>query len=68
MTKTQATATVPELDADTDTACLACRHPWEMHDAIATRYCRATTAGHRERGCVCGMAARQGALVPKGIG
>lgn len=66
MTKTEATATVPELDAGT--ACVACRHPWEMHDAIATRYCRATTAGHRERGCVCGIAAPQGALVPKGIG
>lgn len=68
MTKTQETATLPEFEVDADTTCVACGHPWEMHDAIATRYCKATTAGHRERGCVCGMASGQGPLAPKGIG
>lgn len=52
MTQSEATATVTEIDT-TGTACAACPHPLETHDVIATRYCKATTARHRERGCVC---------------
>ena len=33
--------------------CAACPHPWAAHDAIGTRYCAATSAGHFNRGCVC---------------
>jgi hypothetical protein len=34
-----------------------CGHAPEVHDAIATRYCGATIAGHLERGCICPAAA-----------
>ena len=30
-----------------------CGHPIADHDAIATRYCRATTTGALPRGCMC---------------
>lgn len=52
MTQSEATAALIEIDTPV-TACAACPHPQKTHDAIATRYCNATTAGHRERGCVC---------------
>jgi hypothetical protein len=35
------------------TACPACPHPLDTHDAIDLRFCRATTAGSRTRGCTC---------------
>jgi hypothetical protein len=31
----------------------ACGHLDAEHDAIATRYCLATTTGHLDRGCIC---------------
>jgi hypothetical protein len=34
-------------------ACAACTHPLEDHDAIATRFCRATVTARLDRGCVC---------------
>jgi hypothetical protein len=34
-------------------ACPACPHPVAMHDAIGTRFCRATTAHTLSRGCAC---------------
>nr|WP_269756651.1 RGCVC family protein [Amycolatopsis aidingensis] len=33
--------------------CAACRHPRDLHDQIADRYCAATIAGRFSRGCVC---------------
>lgn len=33
--------------------CPACPHPVATHDAIGTRFCRATTANTLSRGCVC---------------
>jgi len=39
------------------TRCPSCPHPLGTHDAIARRYCAATTAGAAtDRGCVCGTA------------
>jgi hypothetical protein len=34
-------------------ACPACPHPVAIHDAIGTRFCRATTANTLSRGCAC---------------
>lgn len=34
-------------------ACAACPHVWEAHDPISVRYCTATAAAGRQRGCVC---------------
>jgi hypothetical protein len=33
--------------------CGMCLHPLESHDAIATRYCEATSSSGLARGCVC---------------
>lgn len=33
--------------------CGMCLHPLECHDAIATRYCEATSSSALARGCVC---------------
>lgn len=33
--------------------CTACGHPQAAHDAIAARFCTATTASYFARGCVC---------------
>jgi hypothetical protein len=53
------TATTP-ADAPEETrpenACPSCPHPLDSHDVIARRFCAATSAGHLERGCVCGAA------------
>jgi hypothetical protein len=51
------TAPVPDAPEvpRSDTECPSCAHPLGMHDAIARRYCAATTAGRAaDRGCVCG--------------
>lgn len=32
-----------------------CGHSWGRHDAIALRYCNATTSGNLVRGCVCAV-------------
>lgn len=51
-----------QLDVVTDTdsaaaepspACLACGHDVADHDAIGSRYCRATEAQALARGCIC---------------
>jgi hypothetical protein len=34
-------------------ACAVCPHPLDGHDAIASRFCRATVQAELERGCVC---------------
>jgi hypothetical protein len=34
-------------------ACPACPHLLAKHDAIGTRFCRATTAKTLSRGCAC---------------
>jgi hypothetical protein len=46
-------ATTPPTDARTDSACAACPHDREAHDAIGTRFCSATSARGLHRGCVC---------------
>jgi len=30
-----------------------CPHPLDQHDAIAQRFCTATSAGALSRGCIC---------------
>ena len=49
----QATSGTAEVDVLDTAACPACPHPLETHDAIDLRFCRATTAGARSRGCTC---------------
>ncbi|HEY2060693.1 MAG TPA: RGCVC family protein [Amycolatopsis sp.] len=39
-----------------ENACPSCPHPLDSHDVIARRFCTATSAGHLDRGCVCGAA------------
>jgi hypothetical protein len=43
--------------ADDPQATCVCGHLFAQHDAIATRYCDATTAGGLARGCVCRVTA-----------
>lgn len=43
----------PDIAVDTSASCPVCPHPQHTHDAISSRYCAATAAGNRERGCVC---------------
>jgi hypothetical protein len=33
--------------------CDMCPHPLDQHDAIARRFCTATSAGALSRGCIC---------------
>jgi hypothetical protein len=33
--------------------CMACGHPSDRHDRIASRYCEATIVSALTRGCVC---------------
>lgn len=42
-----------ETDDTAEAACAACPHAPDSHDAIARRYCTATTAGGFNRHCVC---------------
>ena len=45
-----------ELDQAQDAAtvcCDMCPHPLDQHDAIARRFCTATSAGALSRGCIC---------------
>lgn len=44
---------VPGAGAPDLAVCPACPHPAALHDAIGTRFCRATTAKTLSRGCVC---------------
>ena len=41
------------LDLITSKTQCPCGHPFDLHDAIATRYCNATAEGNLSRGCVC---------------
>lgn len=41
----------PSESAEADMC--GCGHPHAQHDAVASRYCAATTAGSMTRGCVC---------------
>lgn len=41
-------APIPDVAAE-----CPCGHPRANHDAIATRYCEATTAGALPRDCIC---------------
>ncbi|MCU1606372.1 MAG: hypothetical protein JWP46_2837 [Modestobacter sp.] len=50
------TTTLRQPAADPDAragTCPACPHPLADHDPIGLRFCRATTAGAVNRGCVC---------------
>jgi hypothetical protein len=45
-----------ELEQAEDAAnvcCDICSHPLDQHDAIAQRFCTATSAGALSRGCIC---------------
>ena len=43
-----------EQAQDAATACCdMCPHPLDQHDAIAQRFCTATSAGELSRGCIC---------------
>ena len=46
-------AGVPDLDVLDMATCPACPHPLVTHDAIGTRFCRATIARALPRGCTC---------------
>jgi hypothetical protein len=48
----------PVKDDNTVLACEACGHDLSLHDAIATRYCLASSAQAGKRGCVCSDAAK----------
>jgi hypothetical protein len=47
------TTTLLEPASADRATCAACPHPLAEHDPIGLRFCRATTAGNVERGCVC---------------
>ena len=34
-------------------SCGACAHGWSSHDALGVRFCTATMASARPRGCIC---------------
>jgi hypothetical protein len=45
-----------ELEQAQDAAtvcCDMCQHPLDQHDAIAQRFCTATSAGALSRRCIC---------------
>jgi hypothetical protein len=42
-----------DAGAEPDGCCIACHHPHDSHDAIASRYCQATVAQALTRGCIC---------------
>ena len=44
-----------DLRPENEEKCSACAHPRDAHDAIGTRFCRATIAGGLARGCACGV-------------
>ena len=44
---------IPDLDVLDMATCPACPHPLVTHDAIGTRFCRATIARALPRGCIC---------------
>ena len=44
---------VPDLDVLDMEICPACPHPLATHDAIGTRFCRATIVRVSPRGCTC---------------
>jgi hypothetical protein len=54
---THTAETTDRQDDSTATAaaasCPACPHPLAEHDPIGSRFCRATTAGGFDRGCIC---------------
>jgi len=43
----------PIKDEKADGVCAVCPHPWAAHDSIGVRYCSATIADERPRGCIC---------------
>ena len=45
--------------------CGACAHAWDAHDALGARYCTATMASTRERGCICLRGGRIPAPAPR---
>jgi hypothetical protein len=47
------TTTTPAPAVDVSGACDVCQHPLRAHDAIASRFCRATTSQSLTRNCVC---------------
>jgi hypothetical protein len=55
MPTTSAPATTAEADPiiSAPATCAVCPHPWDAHDSIGVRYCTASAAAGRQRGCVC---------------
>jgi hypothetical protein len=49
-------------DEVTVRACDACGHDLASHDAISSRYCRASLSRAMDRGCVCPKVGKAGAL------
>ncbi|HSL08644.1 MAG TPA: RGCVC family protein [Pseudonocardiaceae bacterium] len=52
-TELKPTVTTPGTGDRTYLTCAACPHAWDAHDPIGIRYCSATVASGRHRGCVC---------------
>jgi hypothetical protein len=48
------TSQVSVQEAPVELVLCGCGHRLAGHDAIAARYCSASTSGGLERGCVCG--------------
>ena len=53
LTNEPASGPDPGLARDASADECKCGHPIADHDAIATRYCRATATGALSRGCMC---------------
>ena len=53
LTASAPTSTSPALAGSADPGCPACGHTAEAHGPVGVRFCRATTTGGLDRGCVC---------------
>jgi hypothetical protein len=43
----------PEAPEAPPGTCSVCPHMWDAHDALGRRYCSASMASSRSRGCIC---------------
>ena len=57
-TTTAASRAEPPANGQPPEAACPCGHAVHEHDALATRYCQATTVGGLDRGCMCTPVAR----------
>jgi hypothetical protein len=53
MTPAPTVSSAPERAVQEAGACSVCPHALAAHDAISVRFCQATQAAARTRGCVC---------------